>query len=154
MMKAQKEDTNGGLMHVVLDFSGCLGVDLTTLLSLQYLLTEARRLGVRLVLVECSDGVRRNLGQAGLLEAVGGKLTGRCLKEVVACLEEERRQKQALAGGKKGDVEAGMAAMATGAGTAAAEADADAKAAATHKKTPLEAFSFYKRLVSPAPKSW
>lgn len=153
MVKAYEEDTSGGLTHVVLDVSGCSGVDLTTLLSLQYLLTEARRLGVRLVLAECSDGVRRKLGQAGLLEAVGGELTGRCLEEVVAALEEERRKKLQQAKGGKGDVEAGMAAMATGAGTAAeADAKADAKAAATHKKTPLEAFSFYKRLVSPAAK--
>lgn len=143
----EKEKDSGPLTHVVLDFSGSSGLDLTTMLSIQYLTAEARRLGVRLVLAECSDSVIHNLWQAGLLDACGGDLTRQCLEEVVAQLEKEKREKQvaaagAGAGGDKGDVEAGLIASATGAG-----GDGDAAAAAAAPKASLP---FYKRLLSPA----
>lgn len=153
-LMAQAQAAHGrGLTHVVLDFSGSSGLDLTTMLALQYLVTEARRLGIRLVLAECSDGVRHNLRQAGLLGDMGGELTRRCLEEVVALLEQEQRQKEAsqasaapaapAVAAAKGDVEAGMAgSVATGAGVGGEEAGG---AASAGKK----AVPFYKRLLSP-----
>lgn len=143
------------LTHVVLDFSGGSGLDLTTVRSLQYLVSEARRLGVRLVLAECSDGVRRNLRQAGLLQDVGGEMTRRCLEEVVALLELEQGKRaqspmpSAAAGAAavgKGDVEAASAGAApTGAGEEGEEGAGDSPVSVV--KT-AAAVPFYKRVMS------
>lgn len=140
------------LTHVVLDFSGGSGLDLTTVRSLQYLVSEAKRLGVRLVLAECSDGVRRNLRQAGMLEDVGGEMTRRCLEEVVALLEQEKRAQSpvppsAAAGAvAKGDVEAGLAGPApTGAGDGGEAAAGDSPISACKKPAVVP---FFKRVMS------
>jgi MFS superfamily sulfate permease-like transporter len=141
------------LTHVVLDFSGGSGLDLTTVRSLQYLVSEAERLGVRLVLAECSDGVRRNLRQAGMLQDVGGEMTRRCLEEVVALLEHEKRAQSpvpsAAAGAaavNKGDVEAASAGPApTGAGDGGEEGAGDSPVSIV--KT-AAAVPFYRRVMS------
>lgn len=141
------------LTHVVLDFSGGSGLDLTTVRSLQYLVSEAKRLGVRLVLADCSDGVRRNLRQAGMLQDVGGEMTRRCLEEVVALLEQEKRAQSpvpsAAAGAaavNKGDVEAASAGPApTGAGDGGEEGAGDSPVSVV--KT-AAAVPFYKRVMS------
>jgi MFS superfamily sulfate permease-like transporter len=160
LMAAAAGRDGGGehITHVVLDFSGSSGLDLTTMLALQYLLAEARKLGVRLVLAECSDGVRHNLRQAGMLEATGGGLTRHCLEEVVALLENDKAEMAAAASAPAGqcglhsgsnskgrDLEAGLGAPATGAG---GEAEAEAVGANTKAK----ALALYKRLLSPGGK--
>ncbi len=148
----EADGADGRLTHVVLDFSGSSGLDLTTMLALQFLLAEARALGVHLVLAECSDGVRDNLRRAGLLEEAGGVLTRCCLEEAVVLIEADRKQqaRKAAAGVwrrssavKAPDLEAGALLLAaTGAG--ASPVAAPAASSASTKAVP-----FYKRLLSP-----
>ncbi len=90
MAEATKNDK--GLTHIVLDFSGSSGLDLTTVLSLQYLVAEAKTLKVRLVLAECSDAVLRNLEASDLLKDVGGDSARACLEDVVEEILKEKEQ--------------------------------------------------------------
>ncbi len=111
---------NTGLTHIVLDFSGSSGLDLTTVLSLQHIVNEAQKLKVRLplgppthllthlpthlsahtqvtlLLAECSDAVMRNLEASDLLKDVGGQRAKACLEDVVDAIAKEKEEATAF----------------------------------------------------------
>lgn len=72
------------LKCIILDCSGISGLDLTTMLSLTYIVDEGKKFSIFTRFSGCSDQVRRNLYLCNLLDTVGGdEFVGEALETVV-----------------------------------------------------------------------
>lgn len=82
LVQARGQDQS--LKYIILDCSGISGLDLTTMISLTYIVDEGKKFSILTRFSGCSDQVRRNLFLCNLLSSVGGEeVVGEPLETVV-----------------------------------------------------------------------